>query len=454
MSEDFILCVVKERIKEHERSDDEAESQQGSEGDTPSSESPEINTQQRNDRNQVSSMNDSVNGAAGAFRVQPGVSGVGPQRSTRLLKDSGTNVDEPSESDPGLNPVGEVGEPRRVSMNTSNLLTSLGGTVTPYFAEATLVKETPDLKDTPDLEEGADEENPDRTITSVDLVVSAKPVASTRTVNRRIAAAVLVVVLVIAGVLLGGLIPNNTKSAENKVTPAEAPVDEDEVIAFSQEEICYSHIPLETDLSRVCLDPASLPQGGPMCQLSAIALLDQTPGAQISLINAGGQRGDILPGNLTIGDVYELMPFQSNRITLVSLSGSLLLVTLEDAIAKSISSIPLKVSISAAYPYTAGLRYDVNLTAPYGSRVSAVEINPGLRSPLGWSPFDVSANYRVTTNNYLAGGGDNYFAGVPEGDMIDVGTGVTDSFIGYCRKVGILSNPTPDEMSTQAFVGL
>ena len=151
---------------------------------------------------------------------------------------------------------------------------------------------------------------------------------------------------------------------------------------------------------------------------------------------------------------YNILPFQTNHVSLISLSGSLLVETLEDAIARSISVLPLKLSISAAYPYAAGLRYDVNLTAPYGSRVSGVEINPGLSSALGWSPIDLMANYRVATISYLARGGDNYFANVAKEDMVETDIGMTDVFVDYCRNTGVLYNPGPDEMSTQGFSGL
>jgi 5'-nucleotidase len=46
------------------------------------------------------------------------------------------------------------------------------------------------------------------------------------------------------------------------------------------------------------------------------------------------------------------------------------------------------------------LTYDRSLSAPVGSRISNIRIN-GI-------PVDPGTNYRVTMNNFLAEGGDNY----------------------------------------------
>lgn len=91
-----------------------------------------------------------------------------------------------------------------------------------------------------------------------------------------------------------------------------------------------------------------------------------------------------MPGNFTVGMALQILPFTTNKVSLVDLNGSLLVETLEDAIAQSISVIPIKDSVSLAYPHSAGPRYDVNLTAPYGSRVSQVEVNSGLVLCLHW----------------------------------------------------------------------
>ena len=102
-----------------------------------------------------------------------------------------------------------------------------------------------------------------------------------------------------------------------------------------------------------------------------------------------------------------------------------------------------------AYPRASGLRYNVNEALPFGSRVSALEINPKLEGT--WAPIDMSGIYIVVTNNFIATPRDGYFefGKIPEEKKVDTYVEYAQSFIEYSESVGILEPVPEDRASTQ-----
>ena len=58
------------------------------------------------------------------------------------------------------------------------------------------------------------------------------------------------------------------------------------------------------------------------------------------------------------------------------------------------------------YPYTGGLRFDVNAAQPQGSRVSNIEVYDAATS--SWGPLDASRTYKLFVLSFNATGGDGY----------------------------------------------
>lgn len=146
--------------------------------------------------------------------------------------------------------------------------------------------------------------------------------------------------------------------------------------------------------------------------------------AVIAMTNPGGIRTDLLygqisgvelPGQVTYGEAFAVQPF-SNSLATLTLTGEQLKAVLEQqATAGSDGSgRMLQISYSLTYTWT--------MSAPIGSKVSDIKIN-GV-------PVDPAASYRVTVNNFLAGGGDGFTALTAGTDLL---TGMIDldAFVAY-----------------------
>lgn len=120
-------------------------------------------------------------------------------------------------------------------------------------------------------------------------------------------------------------------------------------------------------------------------------------GVGIALTNAGGLRGSLAAGPVTLGDVLTVLPFQNTLVTL-EVTGATLIAALEHGVGAVEEG-------SGRFPQVSGLRFRLDTAKPPGAgRVSAVE----LRRSDGWVHIDMSAPYAIVTNSFLARGGDGY----------------------------------------------
>jgi 5'-nucleotidase, C-terminal domain len=110
---------------------------------------------------------------------------------------------------------------------------------------------------------------------------------------------------------------------------------------------------------------------------------------------------------------------------------------------------------NGAYPYAAGVRYDVDQNAAFPNQVSNVEINVRL-AQAAWTPIVSNQTYTVVTNSFAASGGDGYlaFAQVPRKDVTDLFLEYALSLVAYARKVKVLTDPPLSTYSTKKFVPL
>lgn len=168
--------------------------------------------------------------------------------------------------------------------------------------------------------------------------------------------------------------------------------------------------------------------------LVADAMLGALPRAQVALLNYGGVRKSLLSGMISEGDLLEVMPF-ADTLVLIDLNGSELQAALEGTIDFLIRKYGLKQPVM---PYVAGIRFAVQLSAPRGSRVTALTV----RDSRGiFQPVESATRYRTVVNTFVAGGGDG-FAAVKNaaGFRSDSGIIDSDAFREYLKKLGTVSN--------------
>ena len=132
--------------------------------------------------------------------------------------------------------------------------------------------------------------------------------------------------------------------------------------------------------------------------------LDQTReagrgGAQIALMNPGGLRADLkygTEGKITYADAFAVQPFANDVVT-QTLTGAQIKQALEEQWQPDGASRPvLHLGVSK------GLTYTYDAAQARGSRIiaSSLKLNGVVLDPAGL--------YRVTTNSFLAAGGDNF----------------------------------------------
>ncbi|MCC3314868.1 bifunctional metallophosphatase/5'-nucleotidase [Nocardia africana] len=165
----------------------------------------------------------------------------------------------------------------------------------------------------------------------------------------------------------------------------------------------------------------------PLGAVIADAMLDVTHDsaqAVAAFMNPGGVRADIGPGPISYGSIYETQPF-GNQVVTVTLTGRQILDLLEQQWDNK--SKPAVLSV-------AGISYSYDDKAAPGHKVIADSVRIGDR------PLNPVATYRVTTNNFLASGGDG-FAVFTRGTDTTVGPTDLDALETYLRDRGAVGPP-------------
>jgi 5'-nucleotidase len=115
--------------------------------------------------------------------------------------------------------------------------------------------------------------------------------------------------------------------------------------------------------------------------------------ADIALMNPGGLRSDLRAGPVTWGDVLTLHPF-ANRLITLDMTGAQLLAVLEQQWPVESSALPRILK-------TSGLYYSWDPARPAGAHI--VEA-----CDAAFQALEPARHYRVTVNDFLANGGDEF----------------------------------------------
>lgn len=129
-----------------------------------------------------------------------------------------------------------------------------------------------------------------------------------------------------------------------------------------------------------------------------------------AITNGGGIRASIAAGDITKKSVNDVLPF-GNTLYVVELTGAELLEALE----ASTYCTPEPVG---AFPQVAGIEFTINTGAAYDAGenypgttyAEPASINRVTILTVGGQAFDVDATYTIVTNDFMAAGGDTYYA--------------------------------------------
>lgn len=155
------------------------------------------------------------------------------------------------------------------------------------------------------------------------------------------------------------------------------------------------------------------------------------------ILNSGGVRMNIKQGNFSYDDAYTLLPFTSNTVYVMKMTGAEIKQTIEDAL-----NFVFEGGSTGAFPYGAGVRYEATKEGSLGTRVKKMEVlNTATNN---WEEINLEKMYVVGTNSYIASGKDGYatFGKVfNERPGINTFLGVETAFIEMLKKEGTLGKP-------------
>jgi 5'-nucleotidase len=131
-----------------------------------------------------------------------------------------------------------------------------------------------------------------------------------------------------------------------------------------------------------------------MGNLITDAMLDRVKdqGIEIAIQNGGGIRASIDAGEVTMGEVLTVLPFQ-NTLSTFQVTGATIVEALENGVSQVEEG-------AGRFPQVSGMSFTVDLTQAPGSRIMDVMV--------GGAAIEMDKVYGVVSNNYVRNGGDGY----------------------------------------------
>ncbi|MBO9473631.1 5'-nucleotidase C-terminal domain-containing protein [Shimia sp. R10_1] len=159
-----------------------------------------------------------------------------------------------------------------------------------------------------------------------------------------------------------------------------------------------------------------------MGNLVAGAMLDRVKdqGVEIAIQNGGGLRASIDAGEVTMGEVLTVLPFQ-NTLSTFQVTGETIVAALENGVSQIEDG-------AGRFPQVAGMTFSFDAAADAGSRISDVMV--------GGAPIDLDKVYGVVSNNYVRNGGDGYKMFRDAENAYDYGPDLADVTAEYLAKNG------------------
>lgn len=150
-----------------------------------------------------------------------------------------------------------------------------------------------------------------------------------------------------------------------------------------------------------------------------------------AITNGGGIRASIAAGDITKQSVNDVLPF-GNTLYVIELTGEELLEALE-------ASTFVTPEPEGGFPQVAGIEFTINTGAAYDAGENYPEstyagpnsINRVTILTVGGEAFDADATYTIVTNDFMAAGGDTYYAFSAAGSGYDTGVPLDQVVMDY-----------------------
>ena len=150
------------------------------------------------------------------------------------------------------------------------------------------------------------------------------------------------------------------------------------------------------------------------------AVIDK--GYTIALANSGGIRASLDAGEVTLGEIMTILPFQ-NTLSTFKVTGQQLLTAIENGVSQVEDE-------KGRFPQVSGMRYTFNLAKPPNEgRVTSIEID----EDGSWNALDLNKMYGMVSNNFIRGGGDGYKVFRSASEIYDFGPDLADVVADYIK---------------------
>lgn len=151
-----------------------------------------------------------------------------------------------------------------------------------------------------------------------------------------------------------------------------------------------------------------------MGNLMTDIMLKVTPGVDFAFTNAGGIRTGLKAGDITVGSVYAVMPFDNTLFTM-KLTGAQIKEILEQG-----------AKLEKGMIQVAGLKFEYDSSLPAGSRVTKM-------TKLDGTPIALDQTYTIVTNDFLAGGQDGFTTFAKGTDRVNTFRLIRDEMINWFK---------------------
>ena len=153
----------------------------------------------------------------------------------------------------------------------------------------------------------------------------------------------------------------------------------------------------------------------------------------IALTNGGGIRAGLNIGKVTKKDIQAILPF-GNTVCIIYVTGKELLEALEASTFETPEAV-------GGFPQTKGIKFSIDTTEEYDkgdlypntTYYAPKSINRVTIESVNGKAFKKSATYALITNDFIAAGGDTYYAIKAAGNYVDTGVPIDEIVSDYIK---------------------